>query len=62
MDYCTHNEKRKSSKGKSPTGTRSLLDLDPLREGAQLVEVIEMEGRTFRHFRAVTTDDLVTKG
>lgn len=62
MDYLRHNEKRKAVKGNAPSGTRALLDPPKLRDGAELVEVVEMEGRTFRHFRAVQTRDLVTKG
>lgn len=62
MNYlhrATNNAKNKS--GKSPRETRAQLDAASKRDGAQLVEVIEMEGRVFRRFRAVTTDELVTK-
>jgi hypothetical protein len=61
MDYLRYNEKRKAKVGSAPTGTRSLVEADGIRDARTLVEVIEMEGRTFRHFRAVTTDQLVTK-
>lgn len=61
MDYLRHNEKRKSKRGAAPTGTRPLIDGSAIHEQAKLVRVVEMEGRTFRHFRAVTTDDMVTK-
>lgn len=63
MNYFRHNEKRKAKRGQSPTGTLpEPLDASTVHDEARLIEVIEMEGRTIRRFRAITPDQLVTKG